>query len=189
MSNSVADYIDGVKKCLDCVSAEEIRSIVDAIVDAHAKGKNIFVLGNGGSASTASHFACDLSKGAAVDGKPRLKAFSLTDNVPLMTAFSNDFDYALVFKEQLVTFLSKGDVVICLSASGNSPNVLEAASYAKLKEALVIGFIGFGGGKLKELADKAVVFPNEDYCQVEDIHLVLAHMISREVGRRMSEKG
>lgn len=183
--NPVVDYLNGVKECLDSIREEEVHSIVETIFDTYTKGKSIFILGNGGSASTASHFACDLSKGTAIDGKPRLRAISLTDNVPLITAISNDIDYPSVFKEQLITFLSEGDVVICISASGNSQNVLEAAKYARSKGALVIGFIGFGGGKLKELVDKAIVFLTEDYGQVEDAHMPLVHLISKEVGRRM----
>lgn len=184
-SNPIVDYLNGVKECLDSIREEEVRSIAEIIFDAYTKGKSVFILGNGGSASTASHFACDLSKGTAIEGKPHLKAISLTDNVALMTAISNDIDYPSVFREQLVTFLSKGDVAICISASGDSPNVLEAAKYAKSKGALVIGFIGFGGGKLKELVDKAIVFSTEDYGQVENACMVLVHLISKEVGRKM----
>lgn len=187
-SSPIVDYLNEVKECLDSIREGEVRSIAEAIFDAYIKGKNIFILGNGGSASTASHFVCDLSKGTAREGKPRLKAVSLTDNVALMTAISNDIDYASVFKEQLATFLSKGDVVICISASGNSPNVLEAAKYARSRGALVIGFIGFGGGKLKELVAKAIIFLTEDYGQVEDAHMVLVHLVSREVARRIENE-
>lgn len=184
-SNPIVDYLDGVKECLGSIREEDVRPIVEIILDAYTKGKSIFILGNGGSASTASHFAFDLCKGTAIEGKPRLKAISLTDNVALMTAISNDIDFASIFKEQLVTLLSEGDVAICISASGNSPNVLEAAKYASSKGGLVIGFIGFGGGKLKDLVDKKIVFSSEDYGQVEDAHMVLAHLISNEVGKRM----
>lgn len=187
-SNPIVDYLDGVKECLDSIEEEEIRSIAEIIFDAYTKGKGVLILGNGGSASTASHFVCDLSKGTAIEGKPRLKAISLTGNVALMTAISNDIDYASVFKEQLITFLSKGDVVICISASGNSPSVLEAAKYARSKGAIVIGFIGFGGGELRDLVDRAIVFSTKDYGQVEDAQMVLAHLISNDVGRRMREE-
>ena len=187
-SELIREYLNGVKKCLDCINEEKVQSVVDTILGAYTEGKSIFILGNGGSASTATHFACDLSKGTAFEGKPRLKATSLTDNVALMTAIANDIDYSAVFVEQLTNFLSKEDVVVCISASGDSPNVLKAAKYARSKGAFVVGLIGFGGGKLKELVDKAIVLPTEDYRQVEDIHLVLAHLVSREVGRRIREE-
>jgi len=187
-SNSVNDYISEIKACLDQVSETEIRAVVELIFDAYKKNKYIFILGNGGSSSTASHFACDLNKTIAVEGKPRLKAVSLTDNVPVVTAIANDISYDAVFKEQLITFLNKGDVVICITASGNSPNVLEAADYAKAKGAITIGLIGFGGGKLRQLVDRAIVFSVADYGQVEGAHSVLAHLISKEVGKKLREK-
>ena len=187
-SSLVTDYINELKRCFDCVNEEKVQSMIDTILGAYVNGRNIFILGNGGSASTATHFACDLGKGTASEGKPRLKAMSLTDNVALVTAIANDIDYSFVFAEQLTNLLGKGDVVICISASGNSPNVLKAAEYARSRGALVVSFIGFGGGKLKELVDKAIILPTEDYRQVEDTHLVLAHLISREISRRIREE-
>lgn len=187
--NPISDYINGVKRCLDAIKEERIQAIMDCIFGAYLSNKSIFIVGNGGSASTASHFACDLSRSTAVEAKTRLKAISLTDNVALMTAISNDINFTSVFKEQLVNLISEGDVVICISASGISPNVLEAARYAKSKGALIIGFIGFGGGKLKELADEAIIFPAENYGQVEDAHMVLVHLISKQVERRMRGEG
>lgn len=182
------EYINGVKGCLDEIEEEALGTVVGAIMKAYHDGKHIFIMGNGGSAATASHFACDLSKTASVDGKPRLKAISFTDNAPLMTAISNDISYASVFKEQLVNFLDPGDLVICISASGNSPNVLEAAKFARAKGAQVIGFVGCDGGKLKGLSDISICFCCRDYGQLEDVHLVLAHLITKEVGRRIKEQ-
>ncbi len=188
-SDSVKGYIDGVKSLLDEIPQNQIEEITEVILNAYRSGKNVFILGNGGSASTASHFACDLNKTIAVEGKARLKAMSLTDNVALMTAICNDINYDSVFKEPLVGFLNNGDVVICISASGNSPNVLEAARYAKSKRAVVIGFIGFDGGTLREIADNSIVLYSDDYGQVEGVHSVLTHLISREVGRRIKDEG
>ncbi len=128
----------------------------------------------------------DLGKGAAVEGKQRLRAISLTDNVALATAIANDIGYESIFKEQLVNLLNEGDVVIGLSASGNSPNVLEAIRYAKDKGAIAIGLIGFGGGVLKEIADKSIVLSSRDYGMVEDSHLILEHLLSRLAKARIA---
>jgi len=183
LPDSTGDYIDGIKRCLDEISAETVQAAVDIILGAYRRNRCVFVLGNGGSAATASHFALDLSKGTRVAGKNCLRATSLTDNVPLLTALSNDIGYAAVFKEQLVNFLSEGDVVIGITASGDSPNVLEAARYARSKRAKTIGLIGFGGGRLKEITDIAIILSSRSYRQVEDAHMVLAHLITQEVER------
>ncbi len=187
MVSSVEDYIEGVKRCLAEISRDEVEGVVKAVVDAFKRQKRVFVFGNGGSASTSSHFACDLGKGTAVDNKiMRLPVLSLTDNVALITAIANDIGYSSVFKEQLASLLSEGDVVIGISASGNSPNVLEAIEYAKSKGATTIGICGFGGGKLAQVAERTLVFSAKDYGQVEDAHMVLLHFISREVRRRIA---
>ena len=185
MSNSISNYIDDVKMCLSEIPEQEVKAIVDAILSAYREGNSVFILGNGGSAATASHLALDLSKGTRVEGKNCLSAMSLTDNVPLMTAIANDISYESVFKEQLVNCLNEGDVVICISASGNSPNVLEAARYSRSRGAITIGFIGFGGGRLREVADVAITLSSKSYRRVEDAHMVLAHLISEEVERRI----
>ena len=185
--NSISCYINGVNECLNEITAEEVQAIVDVILDAYHRNRYVFVLGNGGSAATASHFACDLSKGTRAEGKNCLRATSLTDNVPLITAISNDDSYESVFKEQLVSFLSAGDVVICITGSGNSPNVLEAARYARTRGATTVGIIGFGGGLLLQLTDLSITFSSENYRQVEDAHMVLAHLISEEVERRIRD--
>jgi len=185
-SNFVGDYINGVKKCLDEIKEGEVQAIVDVIINVYEKNRCVFIVGNGGSASTASHFACDLGKGTVIEGKNRLKAMSLTDNVALMTAISNDISYASVFKEQLINLLSEGDVVICISASGNSPNVIEAAKYAQSKGAITIGLLGFGGGGLRQHTHQAIILSSKDYGQVEDAHMILAHLISAEVKKRIS---
>jgi len=136
-------------------------------------------MGNGGSASTASHFACDLGKGTICEGKPRFRVVSLNDNMPLITALSNDFGYERVFIEQLMNLVSPDDLVISITGSGNSPNILKAVEYAKKQGAKTIGLIGFGGGKLQEIVDEHITVSNTNYGQVEDIHLILAHALSQ----------
>lgn len=176
--SQVENYIKGLTICLEELLQQNVEEIAGIIFDAYKKGKQIFIMGNGGSATTASHFARDLSIGAAVEGKPRLRANSLTDNIALITALANDIDYGSIFEEQLIGRLNKGDVVIGISASGNSPNVLRAIGLARDEGAITIGFTGFGGGRLKELAHKCIILSSQDYRQIEDAHLCLAHIIS-----------
>jgi len=183
----VQEYIEGLKKCLEELASQNIEEIVDIIFDAYKKGKCIFIMGNGGSATTALHFARDLQIGTAVAGKPRIRVISLTANVALLTALANDIDYSSIFEEQLVGQVEEGDVVIGISASGNSPNVLKAMDCARRGGAVTIGLVGFAGGKLKELAHKSIVLSSKDYGQVEDIHLILAHIISYQVKEKIRE--
>ena len=171
-------YLTEVSDTLTKLPTEVIDQVVDVLDEARGKGGRVFIFGNGGSAATASHFASDLAKGAICPGKPRLKAFALTDNVPLLSAWANDSTYGNIFAEQLENFIEADDVVIAISGSGNSVNVLNGVKKAKAKGATTIGFIGFGGGKLKELVDIAVVVPSYNMEQVEDIHLLLEHVIT-----------
>jgi D-sedoheptulose 7-phosphate isomerase len=177
-------YLAGVADCLREVPLDRLERIVDAVVDAHAHGRTLYVFGNGGSASAASHIACDWGKGTSVPGKPRLRIVSLSDNIALITAWANDFGYELVFREQLVNLLEPGDVVLGLTASGNSPNVLRAMEYAKDRGAVTIGFIGFGGGKLKEIVDLDITVSSRNYGQVEEIQMTLNHVISQYLKER-----
>jgi len=174
----IMNYIAQVTDTLNKLPADEIARVVDVLGEARDRGSRIFIFGNGGSAATASHFACDLAKGAICRGKPRFKSFALTDNVPLLSAWANDTDYSNVFAEQLESFVEHGDVAIAISGSGNSPNVLNGARVAKAQGATTIGFIGFNGGKLKDLVDIALVVSNHNMEQVEDIHLLLGHIIT-----------
>jgi D-sedoheptulose 7-phosphate isomerase len=180
------DYLKGLRSCLDEIKEKDIVEIVDIIMKACSDGKKVIFMGNGGSATTASHFARDISIGTARKGKPRVRAISLADSVVAITSLANDVGYNSVFKEQLVGQVDKGDVVIGISASGNSPNVLEAMEYARGAGAVTVGFIGFGGGKLKALSDKSVVLSCQDYGQVEDTHLVLDHIITCLIKERIA---
>lgn len=174
----IKNYLSRVAHTLNQLPVDKIAKVVEVLDKARDKGRKVFIFGNGGSASTASHFASDLAKGAICQGKPRFKAFALTDNVPLLSAWANDTDYGNIFSEQLENFIEPGDVGIAISGSGNSLNVLNGAKTAKAKGATTIGFIGFDGGKLKDLVDIALVVPNHNMEQVEDIHLLLEHVIT-----------
>jgi len=178
----INQYLTEVSDTLTKLPTEAITQVVDILDEARGKGRRVFIFGNGGSAATASHFASDLAKGAIRPGKPRLKAFALTDNVPLLSAWANDSTYENIFAEQLENFIEAEDIAIAISGSGNSVNVLNGVKKAKAKGATAIGFIGFGGGKLKELVDVAVVVPSYNMKQVEDIHLLLEHIITTCLG-------
>jgi Phosphoheptose isomerase len=181
----IDDYINDVKLLIDDLNKEDIRKTSNKIYDTYLKDKQVFIMGNGGSASTASHFACDLAKGTIVEGKKRFRVMSLNDNMAIITALSNDYGYEHVFSEQLKNLVNEGDVVISISASGNSPNIIEGIKYAKEKGASIIGFCGFEGGKLKELSDICIHAKSNSYGQVEDIHMFLSHMISLDIREKL----
>lgn len=184
-------YFDEIKQILDEISLQEIEKITTILYNAYRKQKHIFIMGNGGSASTASHFACDLGKGtlSPKDTKKikRFKVTSLTDNVATITAWSNDISYDQIFSEQLKNLLSPGDVVIGISASGNSPNVLKAIKFAKKTRAITVGLAGFDGGKLAKISDISLVARVNKYDIAEDIHLMLSHIITRYFLKKISK--
>ena len=182
----IGDYLKGLRSCLEEIAEKDIIEIVDIIMKACSDGKKVIFMGNGGSATTASHFARDISIGTAKEGKPRVRAISLADSIAAITSLANDVGYNSIFKEQLIGQVDKGDVVIGISASGNSSNVLEAMEYARSAGAVTVGFIGFGGGKLKELSDKSIVLSSRDYGQVEDTHVVLDHIFTCLVKERIA---
>ena len=183
----VKKYFDDMKNALDGVSKEDVKRIVEILHDAYENEKKIFICGNGGSASTASHFACDMGKGTLKrfydENEKRFRVVSLTDNVALITAFGNDVSYDDVFAQQLKNLVEPDDVLIAISASGNSPNIVKAVELAKRANAKVIGFTGFNGGKLRELSDYYVHVNSDHYGIVEDIHMVLSHMICSYLGK------
>jgi len=161
---------------------EAIRKIVPIFLRARSDDRTIFFFGNGGSASTASHFVTDIAKvagGANVREKGRrFKCLSLNDNVPGVTAWANDFSYADIFAGQLRGLAEAGDVVVAISGSGNSPNVLEGVRAAKEIGCATIGLTGIGGGKLKGLVDVALVVPSNSMQHTEDVHLVTCHLLT-----------
>jgi len=184
MRGFLPDYLDQLRATLEELDADRLQRLADRLHEARMAGQTIFIIGNGGSASTASHFACDLVKGAHVEGAPRLKAISLTDNVALMSAVGNDIDFESVFAEQLEGLLRPGDVLLAITASGNSPNILSAVKLAKLREAWVAGLIGFGGGALREMVDLDITVSSANYGPVEDVHLVLDHLLAQYLRKR-----
>lgn len=167
------------------MSFDAIARAAALLLDCHRRGGTIFALGNGGSAATASHFACDLAKGTRTAGRPPFRVIPLTDNVPLLTAWGNDAGYDRVFAEQLAALVRPGDVVVAISASGNSPNVLAAAETARAAGATTIALSGRTGGRLIALADLTVCVPADAMEQVEDAHSIIAHSLCVALGRQL----
>lgn len=157
---------------------KSVSRVAEAIVEAQQKGRQVFVVGNGGSAATASHMATDLCKTAAAPGKPLLKCVSLADNVSFITAIGNDLSFDKIFVRQLENLLRPKDVVILISGSGNSANLLEAARYAIKRGALTVGLLGFDGGKLKSLVEIPLLVPCDQYGVIEDIHMGIGHILA-----------
>lgn len=184
---TVSRYISDLISSLKRLPMEGIEEVVETIVEAYKKGKKVFVMGNGGSAATSSHFVNDLSKGVSASGKKGVAAIALTDNVPLITAWANDLSYDDIFVEQLKPLLSEGDVVIGISGSGRSRNVLKAISYANEVGAITIGLSGYNGGELAKIAKKAIITPDDCMERIEDSHLILAHTIAVAVRERIKE--
>jgi D-sedoheptulose 7-phosphate isomerase len=176
MQSKINSYL---YELIDCFEELDPKLMEQVVMQLSKRGRTIFILGNGGSALTASHIALDLNKWSRVKGFPNLRAVSLTDNVGTITAWANDATYQDVFREQLANFLRSGDVVIGISASGRSMNVLKAIQYAKDHGAFTIGFSGFGGGTLNNVADLAIVSSSENYGVIEDFHMSLGHILAQ----------
>ena len=182
------NYLDEEKRILDSIPWEKFEEIVKLLNSACKKGDQIFTMGNGGSGSTASHFACDINKGVSSGLEKRFKLICLNDNIPTMLAYANDDSYDNIFVEQLKNFLKPDDVVIAFSGSGNSKNVIKALQYANENAATTVAFTGFDGGQLAKIAKILVVAPVNDMQKVEDIHLILTHIIMQILYERLVEK-
>ncbi len=178
---SINTYFTELEQMLRDISQAHLQDVLSLLKDAYRNGHRIFIMGNGGSAATASHFALDLAKNTIMAGAPRLKAISLTDHVPLITAWSNDTAYEHIFEEQLANMIEPGDVVIGISASGNSLNVINALQLAKQTRAFTVGLLGAKGGLIKNIVDAYILAPGQNIEQEEDAHMILAHVITRHM--------
>jgi D-sedoheptulose 7-phosphate isomerase len=172
------NYSKEVMHSLELMPWQEIGHMVQMLHRARLESRQIFVIGNGGSASTASHMACDLNKNTVMPGVPRFKVIALTDNMATLSAYANDLGYENVFAEQLANYGESGDILIAISTSGNSPNVLRAVERANDLGLFTVGWTGYAGGKLAALVDMPVIVPNDCVEQIEDIHLILEHMVT-----------
>ena len=170
-------YSELIRKHLSLIDFRKVELIADRLFRCWLREKQVFTMGNGGSMATAAHFACDMDKSVSIRKKNLFRTINLSDNTPLLTALSNDFGYEHVFEKQIKNRLRPGDLVIALSASGNSPNMVRAVRCANRAGAETIVLVGFDGGKLKKIADNCLHIPEKNYGLVEDIHLILIHMV------------
>jgi len=177
----ISTHFANVRRVLTHVQVRAVQRIVDIFRDARERGSFIYIAGNGGSSSTASHWVNDLGKATKRSGRRPLKAMCLSDNVSWLSALSNDEGYERSFAGQLENFASPGDVLACISASGNSPNLVRAVEVARLAKVTTVGLLGFDGGALKRLVDEALCVETEKgmYELVEDVHAAICHAVTR----------
>lgn len=192
--NDIQNYFEDLKGIINKISKEDIDKAIQVLDNARREGKRIFIIGNGGSASTATHFACDLNKYTSVDGNKRFRAISLEDNAALITALVNDEGWDNVYSYQLENLMDDGDCVVAISVHGGtgkdkaslwSQNLLKAVKIAQSRGGKAIGLVGFDGGAIKEVADACIVVPINSTPQVEGFHLVLTHLICSLVRERL----
>jgi D-sedoheptulose 7-phosphate isomerase len=186
-------YKSELLKAIETIELDKVNQAIELFREARANGRHIFVCGNGGSASTASHFACDIVKGASFNRQSRFRIMALTDQLPTLTAYANDVSYDAVFVEQLKNFAERGDLFLGISGSGNSPNVLRAIEYANTIGCRTIALTGRDGGKLGPLAQLNIQVPAPHMGRIEDAHMIVCHMIGyyfmEESGQRSAFSG
>ena len=180
VQNNLRMYLDRLVEVFSGIQAEEYEVLVEVLQEAYDNSCTIFVFGNGGSGANASHFAADLNKGVSYGKDKRFKVVCLNDNVATMNAYANDVSYDDIFIEQLKNFFQKDDLVIGVSASGNSENVIKAVQYARNKGGKTFGICGYDGGRLKNAAEKSLVIPSSDMQKIEDIESIIFHAIMQQ---------
>lgn len=178
MRQQIDRYLQEIADNVSRLPREPIERLIDELTRARDCGARVFIFGNGGSAATASHMACDLSKNATREGASRIRAVALCDSIPTLTAYANDHGYETVFNEQLLTQAEPGDVAVAISGSGNSPNILRAVETAKRMGLTTVGITGGSGGALRTLVDICIMSPSPRMDQIEDCHLVIDHVVT-----------
>jgi D-sedoheptulose 7-phosphate isomerase len=181
-------YLDEVSDLIAGLPAQQLDGIVARLMKAYDEGRQLFLLGNGGSAATASHLLADFQKCIYLAGGRPFRALAVTDSIPLITAWANDTHYDNVFAEQLRPWVQPGDLVIAISGSGNSSNVLRAAQVARELGAWVLGLAGYQGGRLKELVDECIIVPCGNMQRIEDCHMVIGHVLFWRMMGRIEER-
>jgi len=187
MADHVERYVGRLCGALHDLPVENLEELGELLFRAYLNERQVFTIGNGGSASTASHIAADLAKNTIGPNMRRFRITSLNDNVSVLTALSNDLGYEHVFVEQLINLIRPADVLIVVSASGNSANILRATDYAKSQSAHVVGLLGFDGGKAAGMVDLPILVPVSHYGAVEDVHLVVNHILVEYFRERIAE--
>jgi D-sedoheptulose 7-phosphate isomerase len=177
----IQNYISVLQQTMDQLRGQSIADVIRVLQHARMQGNQVFIMGNGGSASTASHFVCDLAKNTRREGLPHFRVIGLTDNMAILSAYANDEGYENVFSQQLANLIQPGNVVIAISASGNSKNVINAIEEAQKQHATTIGFTGFDGGRLGQMVNINIHVKSNIIEHVEDIHLMLEHMIVKAI--------
>lgn len=177
MENVIKEYLFDLEQNIRKMNVKKIELLANLFLKTIENGKQVFVFGNGGSAATASHLACDINKGASYGKDKRFKVICLNDNIPTMMAYANDVSYESIFIEQLKNFLCPNDLVIGFSGSGNSKNVLNAIEYANQTGAITFGITGFDGGKLAKISKYSLIIEVDDMQKIEDIHLIIVHVL------------
>lgn len=177
--SEISAYFEREKTTLDAISKDDLNDLMNLLMNARKEGKTIFIMGNGGSAATASHYVCDFNKGISYGKEKMFKFICLNDNIPTMMAYANDVSYADVFVGPLRNFMQTGDVVIGISGSGNSENVVRAIEYANENGGISVGITGYSGGKVKQMSKYNVHVPVDDMQITEDLHMVLDHCMMK----------
>ncbi|CAL9637998.1 D-sedoheptulose-7-phosphate isomerase [Streptomyces sp. enrichment culture] len=179
--HEIRAYLSRLSRAVGEVSTTDLVWVAETLERAYAQGRTLYLCGNGGSAATASHLAVDLSKNTRVPGRPPVRAVSLVDHVPSLTAWANDVSYDEVFAGQLAGLAEPGDVVLAISTSGNSPNVLQALRYGRAHGLTTVGLLGPDGGRARDLCDAYVLAPADSIEEQEDVHMALAHILTRHM--------
>lgn len=187
MRGTSYSYIESLKKILDSFPHSQFDLIVGALLEAYENNRHVFVMGNGGSGATASHFACDINKGTCARLEKKFKVICLNDSTPTIMAYANDYSYEDIFVEQMKNFFKHGDVIMGISGSGNSENVLKAIRYAGRNCGKTIGISGYEGGELAKLVDISLIVQSDDMQKIEDVHMICVHIIMQTLDRAIKK--
>ena len=174
----ITNYLSDLTDVIQRFPIPDLEAFLNTIMDAREREATIFICGNGGSWATASHMVCDFAKNTRMPGKKRLKVIGLGDNIPSLTAYANDEGYDRVFVEPLISLMQPEDVLISISGSGNSPNVLRAIEAANEMGGITLGLTGFEGGKMRDLVDLCLVVPSDSMEMIEDFHMIVDHILT-----------
>lgn len=182
-TDEITAYFDQVKRTIDLIDKSDFNTVMNVLVEGRNRGKQVFVMGNGGSGATASHFVCDFNKGISWGKDKKFKFICLNENIPSLMAYANDLSFDDIFVYPLQTYFNPGDIVIGISGSGNSKNVLKALDFANENGGITIGLTGYDGGRAKQICAYNVHIPVHDMQITEDLHLVLDHCMMRILGK------